>query len=84
MPDIDESHSNFETIIQKIELNKISFILAVDFKLLLIVLRLQNAVSSYPCPYCLITLIDLRNLNKVLYDEKFETPQVKTIGNAKT
>ena len=83
VPDIDESHSNLETIIKKTELNKISFILAVDFKLLLIVLGLQNAVSTYPCPYCLISLNDIRNLNKVLYDEEFETPQDRTFGNLK-
>ena len=83
MPDIDESHSNLETIIKKTELNKISFILAADFKLLLIVLGLQNAVSTYPCPYCLISLNDIRNMNKVLYDEEFETPQDRTFRNLK-
>ena len=64
-------------------MNKISFILAVDFKLLLIVLGLQNAVSTYPCPYCHISLNDLRNLNKILYDKEFETPRDRTFGNLK-
>ena len=80
VPDIPESNSNLEILFEKSGLNNISFKFVVDFKMLNSCLGLQNSTSIYPCPYCEITLNDLRALEKVLYDKNFETPKERTFG----
>ena len=62
---------NCEPILSKPEVNNISFRFAGDFKILNICLGLQNSVATYPCPYCVITLKDLRDLERVLNAEEF-------------
>lgn len=42
-------------------INNISFKFVSDFKLLLIISGHQTATSMYPCPYCFVTLADLKN-----------------------
>ena len=60
VPDIKETYENCRTLWQLTELDKISYLLSADFKLILTVLGLQTASSMFPCPYCLISLRQLR------------------------
>lgn len=83
VPDIPESNSNLEILFNKSGINNISFRFCVDFKMLHVCLGIQNAVSTYPCPYCEITLNDIRDLEKVLNNEDFEGPNERTFGSLK-
>ena len=56
VPDIKESHNNFEILFDLINLNNIDHKIISDYKAMLIALGLQTAVATYPCPYCLTPL----------------------------
>ena len=52
VPDIKESHNNFEILFDLINLNNIDHKIISDYKAMLIALGLQTAVATYSCPYC--------------------------------
>ena len=60
VPDIKETYENIKIIFSLINLNSIPFKFVSDFKLLLIVNGQQTATSSFPCPFCFISLKELR------------------------
>ena len=85
VPDVPETHSNMEILFDLTQLNSISYIFVADFKLFLTVLGLQTATASYPCPYCEITLKDMRN--KSLIEKRHDTCDdmtERTFGSLKT
>lgn len=62
------------------------FKLVCDFKLMLLVNGIQTAVSTCPCPYCFITLNDLRKFNDLDYtcrDNSDSSGRLKTYGDLK-
>lgn len=61
VPKIKETHENIKLLFDLIQINKIPFKFASDFKVILIINGQQTASSTYPCPYCFVTLEDLRN-----------------------
>lgn len=63
VPDVKESWSNCKLIWDLAKINDIPYIFASDYKLSLTMLGKQTAVSSYPCPYCYVTLAQLRGLS---------------------
>ena len=60
VPGIKETHANIQLLFDLTKLNDIPFKFVADFKLLLIVNGQQTATSSYPCPYCFVSLNELR------------------------
>lgn len=60
VPGIKETHANIKLLFDLTKLNDIPFKFVADFELLLIVNGQQTATSSYPCPYCFVSLKDLR------------------------
>ena len=81
VPDVPETNYNMELLMDLTQLNKISHIFVADFKLLLIMLGKQNAVSAYPCPYCLIPLGMLRNSDPEELDIPSEEIPALTFGH---
>ncbi|CAH0557396.1 unnamed protein product [Brassicogethes aeneus] len=61
VPDIQETYDNMKLLFELTNINNIPFKFVSDFKLLLIVNGQQTTTSTCPCPYCFITLNDLRN-----------------------
>ena len=64
VPQIKETYDNVKQLFSLIQINKISFKFVSDFKLLLIVNGQQTATSTFPCPYCFVSLQDLKNSEK--------------------
>lgn len=60
VPKISESYENLKVLFDLTKINDIPFKFVADFKLLLIINGQQTATSSYPCPYCYISLGQLR------------------------
>lgn len=60
VPDVKESYENVQALFNLTNVNCIPFKLLSDFKLLLIVNGQQTATSMYPCPYCFISLKELK------------------------
>lgn len=65
VPKVKESYDNMKLLFDLTQINKISFKFVSDFKLLLIVNGQQTATASYPCPFCFISLNDLRDKKDV-------------------
>lgn len=65
VPDIKESYENVKQLFDLVKLNDISFKFVCDFKLLLIINGQQTASSTFPCPYCTISLQELRNFHEI-------------------
>ena len=61
VPDVKETWKNMELLFSLSKLNNIPYKFVSDYKLLLICLGLQTAVSSFPSPYCHVSLRTLRN-----------------------
>ena len=80
VPDIPETNYNMELLVNLTELNEVSHIFVADFKLLLIMIGKQNAVSTYPCPYCLIPLRILRGSDPLVLDIPSEEIPALTFG----
>lgn len=77
-----ETYDNIKVLFELIEINKIPFKFVADFKLLLIVNGQQTATSTYPCPYCFVTLNDLRNTDRCSLNESCD--ELKTYGDLKS
>lgn len=60
VPDIKETWANCKALWDLAGINNVSYLFVADFKLTLTVLGLQTASASYPCPYCFISLKQLR------------------------
>ena len=60
MPRIKETCDNIKLLFELTNINNIPFKFVSDFKTLLIVNGQQTASASFPCPYCFISLKDLR------------------------
>ncbi|CAH1104321.1 unnamed protein product [Psylliodes chrysocephalus] len=60
VPKIKETYENLKVLFDLTQLNNVLFKFVADFKLLLIVNGQQTATSTYPCPYCFVTLDELR------------------------
>jgi hypothetical protein len=61
VPEIKETYDNVKLLFDLTKLNNIPYKFVADFKLLLILNGQQTATSTYPCPYCFISLQDLRS-----------------------
>lgn len=93
-PDIKETHANMKILFELTNINKIPFKFVADFKLLLIVNGQQTATSAYPCPYCFVSLHDLRgtsasdsSCSNINSDNELEIEnhsELKTYGNLRT
>lgn len=68
--DVQESWGNLKKLWDLAAIEKISYLLSSDFKLTLSALGLQTATSMYPCPYCLVSLRQLRGLEDIPEDEE--------------
>ena len=79
IPQIKESYNNVKFLFDLIQINNIPFRFTADFKLLLIINGQQTATATYPCPYCFVTLGDLKECQNEKYDN--ESMHLKTYGN---
>ena len=54
---IPEEYENVKTIMARLNLNirKLNYVFTMDVKLMMIVLGLMSASSSFPCPFCEIS-----------------------------
>lgn len=66
VPKIKETYDNVKLLFDLTQVNDISFKFVCDFKLLLIINGQQTATAMYPCPYCFISLHDLKECNEIL------------------
>lgn len=60
VPNIKETYDNVRILWNITRLNSIPYKIVTDYKLLLILIGQQTATSSYPCPFCFITLDVMR------------------------
>lgn len=60
VPQIKESYYNVDILFKLTKLNKIKYKFVSDLKLLLITVGQQTATSTFPCPYCFVSINDLR------------------------
>lgn len=65
VPGVKESYENLKILFDLISINNLSFKFLADFKLLLTVIGQQTASATYPCPYCFVTLADLRDISQL-------------------
>lgn len=61
VPDIKETYDNVKILWDLTKLNNIPYKFVSDYKLLLMIIGQQTACSTYPCPFCFITLDVLRS-----------------------
>ena len=66
VPRIKETYENFNVLVQLTKLNEIPFKFLADLKLVLLANGQQTATATYPCPYCFITLHELKNFHKMI------------------
>ncbi|CAH1104522.1 unnamed protein product [Psylliodes chrysocephalus] len=88
VPQIKETYENIKLLFEITELNSIPFKFVSDFKVLLLVNGQQTATSTYPCPYCFISLAELRS-GKDLFqaqnpDNTIEADNSSPISSLKT
>lgn len=91
VPQIKESYDNIKLLFDLTKINEISFKFVADFKLLLIINGQQTATSSFPCPYCFISLGELKSytnsggdLNVEVDESSTDTLEVKDNARLKT
>lgn len=82
VPQIKETYANLKLLFDLIKLNEIYCKFVSDFKVVLIINGQQTATSTFPCPYCFITLKDLENYAD-LQNETNEIGELKTYGDLK-
>ena len=76
VPNVKETYDNISFLISFTKLNDISFKFVSDFKIQLLVNGQQTATSSYPCPYCFVSLKCLGGL-----ENQAELCDLKTYGD---
>lgn len=64
MSNIKETYDNVSLLWKITKLNNIPYKIVCDYKLLLILIGQQTVTSTYPCPFCFITL-DVMRTGKV-------------------
>lgn len=79
VPQIKESYENVKKLFDLIQINDIPFKFVSDFKLLLIINGQQTATATFPCPYCFVTLKQLKTRDELERDEQNLT--LKTYGD---
>lgn len=80
VPDIKETYDNVKLLFDLVKLNEISFKFVCDFKLPLISNGQKIATSTFPCPYCTISLQELRNFHEI---NNNQTKPLKTYEDLK-
>lgn len=78
-PQIKETYENLKLLFDLININEVSFKFVSDLKVLLIINGQQTATSSYPCPFCFISLGDLRNREN--FEKDNDKNRLKTYGD---
>lgn len=63
VPNMKETYENTKLLFDLTKIINIPFKFDCDFKLLLIDIGQQSASAMYPCPYCFVSLKDLRKKN---------------------
>lgn len=66
VPRIKETYDNFKILVELTKLNEIPFKFVGDLKLVLLVNGQQTATAFYPCPYCFVTLNELKSYDKMI------------------
>lgn len=61
VPQAQETYENLKLLFDWMRINNLPYKFVSDFKLLLVAIGQQTASSTYPCPYCFVTLSSLRN-----------------------
>lgn len=61
VPNIKESYDNLRILWNVTNINNIPYKFVSDYKLLLMAIGQQTATSTYPCPFCYISLDTLRS-----------------------
>lgn len=92
VPNIKETYDNIKLLFDLIQINNIPFKFVSDFKVILIVNGQQTASSSYPSPYCFVSLDDLRHgkddnnvshgklwCNKYIFWNRFSLENIKLL-----
>lgn len=74
VPKIAETYENVKLLFDITNLNNIAFKFVSDFKLLLIINGQQGALAMYPCPYCFVSLNDLRKKNEPVQNNNCDNP----------
>ena len=86
VPNIKETYENIRKLCDLISLNSIPFKLLSDFKVLLMINGQQTASATFPCPYCRISLSELKNRVDILNNNNSKLNKkecLKTYGNIK-
>lgn len=60
VPKIKETYENVKLLFDITKINNIPFKFVSDFKLMLIINGQQTASAMFPCPYCFVSLNDLK------------------------
>lgn len=76
VPKIKETYENMKLLVDLTQLNDIMFKFVGDFKIILIINGQQTASSTYPCPYCPITLFELRENNFEIDQQNLKTKTI--------
>lgn len=79
VPDIKETYENVKILFNLIKIKNISFKFVADFKLLLIINGQQTASAMFPCPYCFVSLKDLKEPDTL---EQVETNDAVAQGSS--
>ena len=80
VPKIKETYENLDLLFTLTKVNNIPFKFIADFKLILIINGQQTASATNPCPYCFITLKNLKNYRDGMQEV---SNQMKTYGDLK-
>jgi len=80
VPKIKETYENVKLLFEITKINNIPFKFVSDFKLLLIINGQQTASAMFPCPYCFISLDDLRE-NKTPTQEDVSSSHCSSDAN---
>lgn len=82
VPDIKESYENLDLLFKLTNINEIPFKFVGDLKILLTINGQQTASATYPCPYCFVTLRDLRNSNTAPSADSSNGPSISYASDA--
>lgn len=82
VPEIKEEYDNIKFLLDLVKINDLAFKFISDFKLLLIVNGQQTATAMFPCPYCFISLNDLKNKSDLI-SENSDEYELKNFGHLK-
>lgn len=78
VPKISETYANVKLLFDLTKINNLPFKFISDFKLLLIINGQQTASAMYPCPYCFVSLNELKRKNDNLQEQTNENAHCST------